>query len=105
MNILRKRTYVLKKKFLKLRPNMKKFQPMLRNLTKAKKNFMICLSFKIMMNKFGLGFDENSAKKISKKSTLEEVFIKKQPSFKNSYHSNKDHVFNKPSLFFFWLNL
>src|SRR3954469_5597437 len=30
-----KKTYVLKKKFLKLRPNMKKFQPMLRNLTKA----------------------------------------------------------------------
>src|SRR4051812_24906694 len=49
-------------------------------------------------NKFGLGFDENSAKKISKKSTLEEVFIKKQPSFKNSLDSNKDSVFNKHSL-------
>src|SRR5438270_7029550 len=48
-------------------------------------------------NKFGLGFDENSAKKVSKKSTLEEVFIKKQPSFKNSHNSNKDRVFNKPS--------
>src|SRR4051812_38217069 len=35
-------------------------------------------------NKFGLGFDENSAKKYSKKSKLEEVFIKKQHSFKNS---------------------
>src|SRR3954464_11467525 len=48
-------------------------------------------------NKFGLGFDENSAKKISKKSTLEEVFIKKQPSFKNFHNSNKDSVFNKSS--------
>ena len=44
-----------------------------------------------------MGFDENSAKKVSKKSTLEEVFIKKQPSFKNSFNSNKDRVFNKSS--------
>src|SRR3954463_5331437 len=49
-------------------------------------------------NKFGLGFDENSAKKVSKKSKLEEVFIKKQPSFKNSLDSNKDSVLNKHSL-------
>ena len=49
-------------------------------------------------NKFGLGFDETSAKKGSKKSKLEDVFIKKQPSFKNSNNSNKDRVFNKPSL-------
>src|SRR5436190_685935 len=48
-------------------------------------------------NKFDLDFDENSTKKVSKKSTLEEVFIKKQPSFKNSHNSNKDSVFNKPS--------
>src|SRR5436189_1378060 len=98
MNILGKRTCVLKKKLLKLKPNMKKFQPMLRNLTKAKKKLHDLLKFQNNdKNKFGLSFDENSAKKVSKKSTLEEVFIKKQPSFKNSHNSNKDRVFNKSS--------
>src|SRR5436189_2139678 len=37
------------KKFLKSKQNIRKFQPMLKNLTKAKKSFMICLSFKIMI--------------------------------------------------------
>src|SRR5436189_112001 len=47
-------------------------------------------------NKFGLSFDENSAKKVSKKSTLEEVFIKKQPSFKNSHNDYYLHARNAP---------
>src|SRR2546430_9947733 len=36
---LKEKNLCLEKKFLKLKSNMKKFQPMLRNLTKAKKSF------------------------------------------------------------------
>src|SRR5436853_1755337 len=46
-------------------------------------------------NKFGLGFDEKSAKKVSSKTKIEDVFIKKQPSFKVSNDSKKEVVYNK----------
>src|SRR4051812_35211064 len=48
-------------------------------------------------NKFGLDFDEKSVKKASTKSKLEDVFVKKQHSFKVSNDSKKDSVFNKSS--------
>src|SRR5436853_5175977 len=46
-------------------------------------------------NKFGLGFDEKSTKKVSSKTKLEDVFVKKQPSFKVSNDSKKEVVYNK----------
>src|SRR5436853_2402870 len=46
-------------------------------------------------NKFGLGFDEKSCKKVSSKTKLEEVFVKTQSSFKVSKNSKKDIVYNK----------
>src|SRR4051812_20779000 len=77
---------------------MKKFQPMLKKFNKGKEKLHDLLSYQNNdKDKFGLGFDENSAKKVSKKSKLEEVFTKKQPSFKNCNNSNKDSVFNKSS--------
>src|SRR4051812_32422112 len=77
---------------------MKKFQPMLKKFNKGKEKLHDLLSYQNNdKDKFGLGFDENSAKKVSKKSKLEEVFIKKQPSFKNCNNSNKDSVYNKSS--------
>ena len=50
-------------------------------------------------NKFGLAFDEKSSKKLSSKSKLEEVFIKKQHSFKVPKDFKRDSVFNKRSSF------
>src|SRR5256886_5889058 len=88
---LEKEASEVKAKYEEISANVKEFN-------KGKEKLLDLLKFQnIDKNKFGLGFDENSAKKISKKSTLEEVFIKKQPSFKNSHNSNKDRVFNKPS--------
>src|SRR5436189_5554453 len=76
---------------------MKKCLPMLRNLIKEKK-FHDMFSFQSNdRNKFGLGFDEKFAKKVSTKSKLKDVFIKKQSIFKSSSDSKKDSVFNKCS--------
>src|SRR5436190_17801994 len=88
---LEKEASEVKAKYEEISANIKEFN-------KGKEKLHDLLKFQNNdKNKFGLGFDENSAKKVSKKSTLEEVFIKKQPSFKNSYNSNKDRVFNKSS--------
>src|SRR3954467_7937072 len=89
---LEKEASEVKAKYEKISANVKEFN-------KGKEKLHDLLKFQNNdKNKFGLGFDENSAKKVSKKSTLEEVFIKKQHSFKNSIDSNKDSVFNKHSL-------
>src|SRR3954469_20341871 len=88
---LEKEISEVKVKYEEISANVKKFN-------KGKEKLHDLLKFQNNdKNKFSLGFDENSAKKVSKKSKLEEVFIKKQPSFKNSHNSNKDRVFNKPS--------
>src|SRR5436190_495280 len=71
---------------------MKKFQPMLRNLTKVKKSFMICLHIKIMIEIRLVWISMKILqRKFQKKSKLEDVFIKKQPFFKNSNNSYNDY--------------
>src|SRR4051812_38150758 len=88
---LEKEISEVKAKYKEISANVKKFN-------KGKEKLHDLLKFQNNdKNKFGLSFDENFAKKISKKSTLEEVFIKKQTSFKNSYNSNQDRIFNKSS--------
>src|SRR5438270_9979024 len=88
---LEKEISEVKAKYEEISANVKEFN-------KGKEKLHDLLKFQNNdKNKFGLGFDESSAKKISKKSTLEQVFIKKQSSFKNSHNSNKDRVFNKSS--------
>src|SRR5436189_5430489 len=86
---LEKEIFEVKAKYEEISANVKEFN-------KGKEKIHDLLKFQNNdKNKFGLGFEENSAKKVSKKSTLEEMFIKKQPFFKNSHNSNKDSIFNK----------
>src|SRR3954467_15083061 len=99
MKILRKRTYFLKKKISEVKAKYDEISANVKEFNKGKEKLHDLLKYQNNdKNKFGLGFDESSAKKVSKKSKLEDVFIKKQHSFKNSNNSNKDHIFNKPSL-------
>src|SRR3954468_1517080 len=95
---LKEKNLSLKKEISEVKVKYEEISANVKEFNKGKEKLHDLLKFQNNdKNKFGLGFDENSAKKVSKKSTLEEVFIKKQPSFKNSHNSNKDSVFNKPS--------
>src|SRR4051812_15710982 len=95
---LKEKNLCLEKEASEVKAKYEEILAIVKEFNKGKEKLHDLLKFQNNdKNKFGLGFDENSAKKVSKKSTLEEVFIKKQPSFKNSHNSNKDRVFNKPS--------
>src|SRR5436190_5561102 len=95
---LKEKNLCLEKEISEVKAKYEEISANVKEFNKGKEKLHDLLKFQNNdKNKFGLGFDENSAKKVSKKSTLEEVFIKKQPSFKNSHNSNKDSVFNKPS--------
>src|SRR5437588_20725 len=95
---LKEKNLCLEKEISEVKVKYEEISANVKEFNKGKEKLHDLLKFQNNdKNKFGLGFDENSAKKISKKSTLEEVFIKKQPFFKNSHNSNKDSVFNKSS--------
>src|SRR5436853_2286513 len=79
----------VKTKFEEISLNVKEFN-------KGKEKLHDLLKFQNNdKNKFGLGFDEKSAKKVSSKTNLEDVFIKKQLSFKVSNDCKKEVVYNK----------
>src|SRR5204863_1003742 len=95
---LKEKNLCLEKEISEVKVKYEEISANVKEFNKGKKKLRDLLKFQNNdKNKFGFGFDESSAKKVSEKSTLEEVFIKKQPSFKNSHNSNKDRVFNKSS--------
>src|SRR3954464_3993472 len=95
---LKEKNLCLEKEISEVKVKYEEISANVKEFNKGKEKLHDLLKFQNNdKNKFGLDFDENSAKKVSKKSTLEDVFIKKQTSFKNSHNSNKDRVFNKPS--------
>lgn len=66
------------------------------NFRKEKKSFMVYWLFKITIrNKSGFGFDKNANKKVSLKTKLEDIFLKKRPSFKNSKEFKREDISNK----------
>src|SRR4051812_21646733 len=81
--------FEVKVKYEEISLNVKEFN-------KGKENFHDLFTFQINdMNKFGLGFDEKSYKKVPSKSKLEVDFVKTQSSFKISKDSKMDRVYNK----------
>src|SRR5256886_10717993 len=95
---LKEKNLCLEKEISEVKAKYEEISANVKEFNKGKEKLHDLLKFQNNdKNKFGLGFDENSAKKVSKKSTLEDVFIKKQSSFKNSHSSNKDCIFNKPA--------
>src|SRR2546430_13009143 len=98
MKIFKEKNLCLEKEISEVKAKYEEISANVKEFNKGKEKLHDLLTYQNNdRNKFGLDFNENSAKKVSKNSTLEDVFIKKQPSFKNSNNSNKDHVFNKPS--------
>src|SRR2546430_16674361 len=96
MKIFKEKNLCLEKEISEVKAKYEEISANVKEFNKGKEKLHDLLKYQNNdKNKFGLGFNKNSPKKVSKKSKLEEVFIKKQSSFKNSNNSNKDSVFNK----------